>query len=328
MKDAAASGISYDSIDRAGKPVVYESNARLAYILTSPNDDNDALLHFFQGIWPSDVQAYGEMAARICKDEHVFHANIFVGRLLSLFPWQGKRRLVPTLAYQLAASSYAPEELKIEILRALFLEPDIPQHNLTTQFEKLIVHPLQSAHSARGSLPPVVFVLDSVHNIDCDSVMNVVTEFVEALVRLRKAGVNAKAVITGVGYRSIIKMLLADKYDKSITRVLPIPLTNPHSFLSIVRATCLPVLDWMYSQSWPVQITIGICLLMFLGLSTLVVEFFFCLTAAASIFTLPIPINLLGFLAAIYLVVYTYSGSSSWIERNVVEFLLIRRFNY
>lgn len=81
------------------------------------------------------MRAYGQHAARRCKETHVLLASVFFRRLLSVFPAVAKRRLVPSLAYQLAVSPYSPEELKIEILDAFYLEPDIPERSLTTQFE-------------------------------------------------------------------------------------------------------------------------------------------------------------------------------------------------
>lgn len=219
LKDATALGINYDSIDHTQNPAV-NLDQRLVSIISSPNSGND-LLYFFHSIWSSDVRAYGEMAAELCKNQHVLHANIFVERLLSSLPGQGKKRLVPTLAYQLAASPYAPQELKIAILRALFLRPDIPQHNLGTQFERLIVDPLRSVSN---SLPkPVIFVLDSVHTIHCDGATNVITELANILIRLRHEGVVAKAVITGLGYRSIINIFR----NHHISRILPIPPHQP-----------------------------------------------------------------------------------------------------
>jgi hypothetical protein len=280
-------------------------------------------LHFIHGIRPSVVQAYGETAAKLCKEEGVLHANIFIGRLLSMFPGEGKRRLVPTLAYQLAISPFAPEELKIEILRALFLEPDIPQHNLANQFEKLIVRPLQNV---RSLLPPVVFVLDSVHKIYYDGIRDVIEELVQALDLLHQKGVDAKAVITGVGYHGIIKTFQRSTTIE-ISRMYPIPLTNPLSLLSIARKSRFRFLDWMYSRSWPVQVIVGVGLLCF---SQLCILF---LSAVIFVIILSVPLSLPGYLGVLFVftgVIFLFFllfASGVWMTRLAVQLRSPRRFD-
>lgn len=262
------------------------------------------------------------MAAKLCKDQHVLHATIFIDHLLSSFSGQGKKRLVPTLAYQLAASPYAPQELKIAILRALFLEPDIPQQNLPTQFARLIIEPLQSVSNL---LPPVIFVLDSVHTIHCDGVMTIITELADVLYRLRQGGVVAKVVITGLGYRSIINIF---NYNH-ISRIFPIPPTNPSSFLSIARTSCiLPVVDWLYSRSRPLQFVIGASTMMCASLSTAAM----CLAAPVVVIYsgarfLPTSFGILGLISIPFVELFIFTRSCIWQEKNVVQFLLARRFD-
>jgi len=232
--------------------------------IISANNDND-LVYFIHSISPSDVRAYGESAAKTCQEEHVLLASVFLRRLLTVFPAEAKRRLVPTLAYQLAVSPYAPEELKIEILGALYLEPDIPERNLANQFEKLIVRPLQNVSGSLNANCPVVFVLDSVQNMDCDTVEVVLRDLAWALGRLRHEGVNAKAVITGVGYQRIVSAFTP---IPTITRAFEAPITNPSSFLSRTRAASFSFLNWKYGRSEFVQraVEVGSFLGIFTGL--------------------------------------------------------------
>ena len=220
----------------------------LVSAITSPT--NNELVHFIHSISPSDVRAYGESAAKSCKEEHVLLASVFFRRLLSVFPAIAKRRLVPSLAYQLAVSPYAPEELKIEILGAFYLEPDIPERNLTIQFDKLITRPLLNVRGLLQPNSPVVFVLDSVQDIDCDTVGDVIRELALAVNNLHAGGVNAKAVVTGVGYDRIVNEFAG---IQTTNRIHPAPITNPSSFLSMVRSVAFPFLNWKYSLPELVQ---------------------------------------------------------------------------
>ena len=249
LKDEAASGVSYDSIDHTSNTSATLDRGFTSAITSSNNSNND-LIYLIHSISPSDVRAYGENSARHCKEEHILLASVFLRRLLNVFPAEAKRRLVPTLAYQLAVSPYAPEELKIEILGALYMEPDIPELNLAIQFQKLIVFPLQNV---RGSLPancPVVFVLDSVQNVDCDTVGVVIRDLAQAVARLHQEGVNAKAVITGVGYHRILKAFTP---IQSTTKTHTAPITIPSSFSSRARSAAFSFLDWKYERSEFVQ---------------------------------------------------------------------------
>jgi len=220
----------------------------LASAITSPTPNE--LVHFIHSISPSDVRAYGESAAKYCKEEHVLLGSVFFRRLLSVFPAIAKRRLVPSLAYQLAVSPYAPEELKIEILGAFYLEPDIPERNLTTQFDKLITRPLLNVQGLLQPNTPIVFVLDSVQNIDCDTVGVVIRELALAVNNLHAGGLNAKAVITGVGYNRIVNEFAG---IQTTNRTHPAPITNPSSFFSMVRSVAFPFLDWKYGLPEVVQ---------------------------------------------------------------------------
>ena len=198
------------------------------------------------------MREYGESAAKHYKAQPILLATIFFRRLLAVFPAEGKRRLVTTLAYQLAVSPHAPEELKIEILGALYLEPDLPERNLASQFEKLIVRPLQNVRSLIHC--PVVFVLDSVHNIDCESVGDVIKELAQAMnLLLQGERVDAKVVITGVGYERIIKAFEQNKNIEAITTTYPTPISNPSSLFSIARTWCFPLFDLKYNRSEFVQ---------------------------------------------------------------------------
>lgn len=230
------------------------------------------------------MRAYGESVARNCQEEHVLFASVFFRRLLTVFPAEAKRRLVPTLAYQLAVSPYAPEELKIEILGALSLEPDIPERNLVNQFDKLIIRPLQNVSGLLNANSPVVFVLDSVQNTDCDTVGVVIRDIAWAVGRLRQEGVNAKAVITGVGYQRIVRAFTP---IQTATRIFQAPITNPSSLLSRARSASFPFLNWKYGRSEPVQraVEIGSALGIVIGLPPVI--------SLVGMAILPSPLNII-----------------------------------
>lgn len=250
LKDEAATGVSYDSIDRTSDPSATLTDGVTSDIFSA--DTNDNYIYFLHGASPSDAREYGEGAAKYCKEQHALIASVFFRRLLMVFPAEAKRRLVPTLAYQLAVSPYAPEELKIEILGALHLEPDLPERNLEDQLDKLIVRPLVHVKDLTSFTPPI-FILDSVQNMACDTVGDVVRDFVQAVARLHGQGVDAKVVITGVGYSRIIKTFQSIPNVEETTRIYPMAITNPTSFTSRMRSLFFPFLNWKYGLSEPIQ---------------------------------------------------------------------------
>jgi hypothetical protein len=212
------------------------------------------------------VRAYGENVAKHCKEEHPV-ASVFFRRLCDGREQKEKHRLVPSLADQLAESPYAPEEPKIEIPGAFYVEPDIPEHNPTIQFEKLITRPLQNV---RGLLPPnspVVSVLDSVHNIDCDTVGEVIGDLAQAVNNLHAGGVNAKAVVTGVD--RIVNTFAG--MQTMNTHTAPIS-SNPSSSLSMARSAAFPFLNGKYGLPELVQRGVEITSVMgtFIGLPPLI----------------------------------------------------------
>ncbi|KIM37446.1 hypothetical protein M413DRAFT_423274 [Hebeloma cylindrosporum] len=271
------------SEDHISNPSATLAGGLVSAITSNNNNANNELVYFIHGISPSDVRAYGEISAKHCKEEHVLLASVFFRRLLAVFPAEAKRRLVPSLAYQLAVSPYAPEELKIEILGALYAEPDIPERNLAIQFEKLITRPLQNVRELLQPNSPVVFVLDSVQNIDCDAVGDVIRAIAQAVENLHMQGVNAKAVITGVGYDRIVNSF-ADIH--TTTRNYPAPISNPSSFFSRTRSAAFPFLNWKYNRSELVQrgVEIGSVFAVLTGLP---------LTSMVGIFILPTPLNII-----------------------------------
>jgi hypothetical protein len=195
------------------------------------------------------VRAYGENVAEHCKEEHPVASACF-RRLCDGREQKEKHRLVPSLADQLAESPYAPEEPKIEIPGAFYVEPDIPEHNPTIQFEKLITRPLQNV---RGLLPPnnpVVSVLDSVQNIDCDTVGEVIGELAQAVNNLHagSGGVNVKAVVTGVD--RIVNTFAGMQTMNTHTALIS---TNPSSSPSMARSATFPFLNWKYGLPELVQ---------------------------------------------------------------------------
>ena len=238
-------GASYDSVDHNPDSSV-RIDGTLISSLTSDNGGINSPIFFIHSISPSHVRSYGECIAKHCKEEQALFASVFFRRVLSVFPAEGKRRLVPTLAYQLAVSPYAPEELKVEILGALYMEPDIPEHNLKNQFQKLIVNPLLNVAHMLPADHPVIFLLDSVQNIDSAVVVDVLRELTSAVNFLRQATVpvNAKAVITGVGYDKIFQAFKSDPPDQ----ITSMPVSGPPSLLARSRAVFFPVLDWKYGR--------------------------------------------------------------------------------
>ena len=244
MKNEAASGVSYDSIDRATNPSATLPED-LAADITAPEPNND-FVYFIHSTSPTDVREYGESAAKQCKDRGMLLASVFLRRLLTVFPAEAKRRLVPTMAYQLAVSPRAPEELKIEILGALHLEPDLPERNLAEQFEKLIVRPLVHVRDLLGPACAPVFLLNSVQNTAWETADTVVHELVHAVSELHRGGIEARAVITGVGYSPVMKAFENSAKDNNTTRIHALPLTKPTSLSSRARAFLFPVLSWKY----------------------------------------------------------------------------------
>ena len=211
------------------------------------------------------MRAYGENVAKHCKEEHLLLASAFCRRLCDGREQKEKRRLVPSPAYQLVESPYAPEEPKVEIPGAFPLEPDIPEYN---QFEKLITRPLQNVRGLLQPNHPVVTVLESVHNIDCDTVGNVIGDLAQAVNNLHAGGVNAKAVVTGVGYDRNVNTFAG----MQTMNTHPAPISNPSSFLSIARSGAFAFLNWKYGLPELVQRGVEISSVMgtFMGLPPLI----------------------------------------------------------
>ena len=243
MKDAAASGVSFNSVEESVvRPI--ELTAVSFDNLLSPNSLSDEKSIFLMhSVNPSSVRVTGESVARHFQAKDVLLASIFFRRILSFWPAQGNR-VVPSLAYQLVVSPHCPEEVKIEILGAFHAEPDIPEQSLQNQFQKLIVRPLLNAIMSLPPTLPIVFLLDSVH--DCQIVENIIYALANALHELRKGGVNAIAVITTVSYSKILDSVQSQETTTSITQTSSTPVTSPHSLISRARALVFPLLDLKY----------------------------------------------------------------------------------
>lgn len=130
------------------------------------------------------------------------------------------------------------------------------QPSLANQFDKLIIRPLQNVSGLLHASRPVAFVFDLVQNIDCDTVGVVARDLVWAFGRLRQEGVNAKAIITGVGYQRIVS---AFSPIQTIRRSFEAPITDPSSFLSMARSASFPFLNWKYCRSEFVQRAVEMC---------------------------------------------------------------------
>ncbi|KJA15323.1 hypothetical protein HYPSUDRAFT_194404 [Hypholoma sublateritium FD-334 SS-4] len=287
LKNEAASGVSYDSIDRSTSPSA-TLPADLASDITAPGPNNNDFVYFVHSTSPANVREYGESAAKQCKDRGMLLASVFLRRLLTVFPAETKRRLVPTMAYQLAVSPRAPEALKIEILGALHLEPDLPERNLADQFDKLIVRPLVHVRDLLDPACPPLFLLDSVQNTTWDTAGAVVHELVHAVSELHRQGVDARAVITGVGYSPIIKAFQDSAKDDAATRIHALPMTAPASLASRARAFVFPALSWKYGLSEFAQRGVEVASL--IGVVTGLPY----LTSLLALLLLPTPFNVLA----------------------------------
>lgn len=265
LKDEAASGVSYDSIDHASNPPATLAGG-LVSAITSSNNTINKLLDSVHSISPSDVRAFGENVAKHCKEEHPL-ASVFFRPLYDGREQKEERRLVPSLGDQLE-SPYAPEP-KIEMPGAFYLEPDIPEHNPTIQFEQLITRPLQNVRGLLQPNNPVVSVLDSVHNIDCDTVGNVIRDLAQAVNNLRAEGVNTKTVGTGIGSDRIVNTFAG--MQTMNTHSAPIS-NNPSSSLSMARSVAFPFLNRKYGLPELVQLGVEISSVVgtFIGLPPLI----------------------------------------------------------
>lgn len=242
LKDAAASGISFNSIEEfVGRPI--ELPTVSFDNLVSPNNLGEKHLFLMHSKNPYSVRLTGESVARHFQAKHVLLASIFFRRFFYFWPAQGDR-VVPSLAYQLVVSPRCPEEVKVEILGAFHAEPDIPEQSLQNQFQKLIVRPLLNASEFLPQTLPIVFLLDSVH--DCQIVENIIYVLAKSLHELRENGVSVIAVITTVSYSKILDSVRSQETIASITEISSTPVTCPHSIISRARALAFPLLDLKY----------------------------------------------------------------------------------
>lgn len=249
LKDAAASGISFNSIEESvGTPI--ELPPESFDNLMSPNNVDGKCIFLMHSVNPSSVRLTGESVARHFEAKDVMLASVFFRLILSFWPAQGNR-VVPSLAYQLVVSPHCPEELKVEILGAYHAEPDIPEQSLQKQLQKFIVRPLLNAIKFLPPSLPIVFLLDSVH--DCQIVEIIIYALAKALHELRKGGINAIAVITTVSYSKILDSVKSQKTTTSITQTSSTPVNSPDSLISGARALAFPLLDLKYKLPDVVQ---------------------------------------------------------------------------
>ena len=235
-------------------------------LLTSrlfPAEGNSSeLLYFVHGTSALQVQAYGEhISARCTTEGALFGSFFFRRRFFSLFPAEFNR-LVPTLAYQICVAPSCPRELKIEILGALYMEPNIPEQTLYNQFQKLLISPLQKFPGSQTSSIPIIFVLDSIHT--CEDVKHLITPIARVVNELAAAGINMRFVVTSVSYRYVLNAL--QKQDIA-------PLTYDYPIIplnSYVQQISFLVRNWMYElpdlvQSVVVGLSIWASVVVFFG---------------------------------------------------------------
>jgi hypothetical protein len=232
LKDATASGVTHTSIDHPSYPEIVIDAELKTRIIAPPNEDSNEKLYFIHGTSSSQVQAYGEHLAAFCAEQDIMFASFFFRRrgTLDVFPAEYKR-LVPTLAYQICVSPRCPKDLRIEILGALYMEPDIPEQTMYNQFKKLLISPLRKCpldpHSA-----PIVLILDSIHN--CEDVKHLVVPISRVVSDLIQAGgLNIKFVITSLSYRYVLNTFQKQQDTSALTYTHPILSRYESHFQSI-----------------------------------------------------------------------------------------------
>ena len=182
------------------------------------------------------MQAHGEHIAACCSEEGGLFGTFFFRRrgVFDIFPAE-YQRLVPTLAYQICVAPTCPQELKVEILGALYMEPDIPEQTLYNQFQKLLIIPLRKFPPSPLATP-IIFVLDSIHN--CEDVKHLIIPIARVVKELSD-GIHIKFVVTTVSYRYVLDTLR--KQDiASLTYGHPIP---PGSYM---QQALFIVRNWRY----------------------------------------------------------------------------------
>lgn len=235
LKDETASRVTHTSIDHTSYPEV-AIDLNLTSRLFTPTQDGERL-YFVHGVSASHVQAHGEHITACCTEEGGLFASFFFRRrgIFDVFPAEF-RRLVPTLAYQICVAPSCPRELKVEILGALYMEPDIPEQTLYNQFQKLLISPLRKFPPSPLAAP-IIIVLDSIHN--CEDVKHLIVPIARVMNELSADSINMKFVITSVSYRYVLNTL--QKQDiASLTYDHPIP---PGSYMQ--QASFL-LRNWRY----------------------------------------------------------------------------------
>jgi hypothetical protein len=205
LKDATASGVTHTSIDHPSYPEIVIDADLKTRILAPANEDpkESGKVCFIHGTSSSYVQAHGEHLAASCAEQDILFASFFFRRrgTLDVFPAETKR-LVPTLAYQICVSPSCPKDLKVEILGALYMEPDIPEQTLYNQFKKLLISPLRK-YPLDPLAAPIVIILDSIHN--CEDVKHLIVPIRRVVSELIQADApNLKFVITSLSYRYVL----------------------------------------------------------------------------------------------------------------------------
>lgn len=235
LKDETASRVTHTSIDHASYPQVAIDLNLTSKLFTS--NQNSEVLYFVHGISASDVQAHGEHIAACCKEESPLFATFFFRRrgVSGVFPAEF-RRLVTTLAYQICVAPSCPQELRVEILGALYMEPDIPEQTLYNQFQKLLVSPLQKFPPSPLSTP-IIIVLDSIHN--CEDVKHVITPIARVVNELSMDGINLKFVITSVSYRYVLHTLQKQE-------IAPLTHNHPIPSSSYMQQVTFFARNWRY----------------------------------------------------------------------------------
>jgi hypothetical protein len=182
------------------------------------------------------VQAYGEHIAARCATQGALLAGSFFFRrrgIFGVFPAE-LRRLVPTIAYQVCVAPNCPHDLKVEILGALYMEPDIPEQTLHNQLQKLLITPLQRL--SRLSTP-VILVLDSIDN--CEDVKDVIIPIAKVVKELPDQ-INMKFIITSHSYRYVLDTLQNQHIQTSSLSYHPIPTG------SVIQQVLFHARNWRY----------------------------------------------------------------------------------
>lgn len=218
LKDETASGVTHTSIDGPLCPDVAIDSRLINRLFPVEQDDSSEILYFIHSISTSQVQAYGQHIAARCATGSALFGSFFFRRrgVFDIFPAE-IRRLVPTLAYQICVAPNCPQNLKVEILGAFYMEPDIPEQTLYNQLQKLLITPLRRTHLST----PVIFVLDSIDN--CEDAKDVIIPIAKVVKELSDEINIMQFVITSHSYRYVLDTLQNQHIQASFLSYHPIP---------------------------------------------------------------------------------------------------------